>query len=47
MRILLATNSRDRGSTSRTLESWVRMLPAYGIEPTVTVDRMKLLRVEW
>ncbi len=37
MRLLLATNSRDRGSTSRTLESWVRMLPAYGIEPTVTV----------
>ena len=37
MRLLLATNSRDRGSTSRTLESWVRMLPTYGIEPTVTV----------
>jgi glycosyltransferase involved in cell wall biosynthesis len=37
MRVLLATNSRDRGSTSRTLESWVRLLPAYGVQPTVTI----------
>jgi len=37
MRVLLATNSRDRGSTSRTLESWVRLFPARGVEPTVTI----------
>ncbi len=37
MRVLLATNSRDRGSTSRTLESWVRLLPAHGVQPTVTI----------
>ena len=36
-RVLLATNSRDRGSTSRTLESWARLLPAHGIEPIVTI----------
>src|SRR4051794_32309453 len=37
MRVLLATNSRDRGSTSRTLESWVRLFPSHGVQPTVTI----------
>ena len=37
MRLLLATNSRDRGSTSRTMEGWVRLLPASGVDPVVTV----------
>jgi glycosyltransferase involved in cell wall biosynthesis len=37
MRVLLATNSRDRGSTSRTLEGWTRLLPAAGVHCTVTV----------
>jgi len=37
VRVLIATNSRDRGSTSRTLESWVRLLPQSGIDPWVTV----------
>jgi glycosyltransferase involved in cell wall biosynthesis len=36
-RILLATNSRDRGSTSRTLEAWTHLLPEHGIAPIVTV----------
>lgn len=36
-RLLLATNSRDRGSTSRTLEAWTRLLPAVGIAPVVSV----------
>jgi glycosyltransferase involved in cell wall biosynthesis len=36
-RVLLATNSCDRGSTSRTLESWARLLPACGIDPIVTL----------
>src|SRR5262249_21079326 len=30
-------NSTDRGSTSRTLERWAGLLPAHGVEPTVTV----------
>jgi glycosyltransferase involved in cell wall biosynthesis len=37
MRVVLATNSRDRGSTSRTLEAWTRLLPHEGIDPVVTV----------
>jgi glycosyltransferase involved in cell wall biosynthesis len=37
MRLLLATNSKDRGSTSRTMESWIRLLPGRGVQPTVTV----------
>jgi glycosyltransferase involved in cell wall biosynthesis len=37
MKVLLATNSTDRGSTSRTLEAWARLLPAHGVEITVTV----------
>jgi glycosyltransferase involved in cell wall biosynthesis len=37
LRLLLCTNSRDRGSTSRTLEGWVRSLPQRGVEPAVTV----------
>src|SRR6266536_1077273 len=37
MRVVLATNSRDRGSTSRTLEAWARLLPLEGIDPYVTV----------
>jgi glycosyltransferase involved in cell wall biosynthesis len=37
LRLLLCTNSRDRGSTSRTLEGWVRLLPERGVEPAVTV----------
>jgi glycosyltransferase involved in cell wall biosynthesis len=37
LRVLLATNSADRGSTSRTLEAWARLLPAAGIDPVVTV----------
>src|SRR5690349_7623716 len=37
MRVLVATNSRDRGSTSRTLESCVRLFPEHGVEPTVTL----------
>jgi glycosyltransferase involved in cell wall biosynthesis len=35
--VLLATNSRVRGSTSRTLESWVGLFPAHGVQPTVTI----------
>jgi glycosyltransferase involved in cell wall biosynthesis len=35
--VLLATHSSDRGSTSRTLEGWVRRLPDHGIAPTVTI----------
>lgn len=34
---MLCTNSRDRGSTSRTLEAWTRLLPASGFAPVVTV----------
>jgi glycosyltransferase involved in cell wall biosynthesis len=37
LRVLLATNSRDRGSTSRTMESWIRLLPDRGLQPTVTI----------
>ena len=37
MRILIATNSHDRGSTSRTLEAWARLLPRENVRPTVTV----------
>jgi len=37
MRVLIATNSRRRGSTSRVLEGWVHLLPAFGIEPRVSV----------
>ena len=37
MRVLLATNSCDRGSTSRTLEGWTTHLPWHGIEPVVSV----------
>jgi glycosyltransferase involved in cell wall biosynthesis len=37
MRVLIATHSRDRGSTSRTLEGWVRHLPDHGIDPVVTI----------
>ena len=37
MRVVLATNSSDRGSTSRTLEAWARLLPLQGIEPHVTI----------
>ena len=37
VRVVLATNSSDRGSTSRTLEAWTRLLPAELIEPIVTV----------
>ena len=37
LRVLLATHSSDRGSTSRTLEGWVRRLPDHGIAPTVTI----------
>jgi glycosyltransferase involved in cell wall biosynthesis len=37
LRVLLCTNSRDRGSTSRTLEAWVRLLPQHGVHPTVSV----------
>jgi glycosyltransferase involved in cell wall biosynthesis len=37
MRVLLATNSRDRGSTSRTLEAWARRLPGEGVTPVVTI----------
>ncbi len=37
MRILLCTNSRDRGSTSRTLEAWCQLLPKEGVETAVTV----------
>jgi len=40
LRIVLSTNSRDRGSTSRTLEAWSRLLPASGVQPTVTVGGM-------
>ncbi|MEO7191334.1 MAG: glycosyltransferase family 4 protein [Vicinamibacterales bacterium] len=36
-RVLLATNSRDRGSTSRTLEAWTGLLPAHGITPIVSL----------
>lgn len=36
-RVLLATNSRDRGSTSRTLEAWTRLLPSHGFNPVVTI----------
>ena len=37
MRVVLATASRDRGSTSRTLEAWTRLLPTEQISPTVTI----------
>jgi glycosyltransferase involved in cell wall biosynthesis len=37
LRVLLATNSRDRGSTSRTLEAWARLLPGHGVSPIVTL----------
>src|SRR5262245_61652425 len=37
MRVVLATASRDRGSTSRTLEAWTRLLPIEQISPTVTI----------
>jgi glycosyltransferase involved in cell wall biosynthesis len=37
MRVVLSTNSRDRGSTSRTMEAWTRLLPAEDVEPTVTI----------
>jgi len=37
MKVLLATNSRDRGSTSRTLEGWARLLPSHGVEPAVSI----------
>lgn len=37
LRVLLATHSRDRGSTSRTLEAWTRLLPASGVHPIVTL----------
>jgi glycosyltransferase involved in cell wall biosynthesis len=37
MRVLLATNSQDRGSTSRTLEAWARLLPAEQVLPVVSV----------
>jgi glycosyltransferase involved in cell wall biosynthesis len=37
MKVLFATNSTDRGSTSRTLEGWTRLLPAHGVEAAVTV----------
>ena len=37
IRVVLATASRDRGSTSRTLEAWTRLLPAEQISPTVTI----------
>ncbi|MGC4081740.1 MAG: glycosyltransferase [Vicinamibacterales bacterium] len=37
MRVLLATNSTDRGSTSRTMEAWVRRLPSHGVEPLVAI----------
>jgi len=37
MRVLLCTNSRDRGSTSRTLEAWTRLLPGRGVTPLVSV----------
>jgi glycosyltransferase involved in cell wall biosynthesis len=36
-RVVLATASRDRGSTSRTLEAWTRLLPAEHVCPTVTI----------
>jgi len=36
-KLLLCTNSRDRGSTSRTLEAWTRLLPLHGVQPTVSV----------
>jgi glycosyltransferase involved in cell wall biosynthesis len=35
--VLLATNSRDRGATSRTLEAWARWLPAHGVRPLVSI----------
>ena len=34
---MFSTNSRDRGSTSRTLEAWAKLLPTQGVEPVVTV----------
>jgi glycosyltransferase involved in cell wall biosynthesis len=37
MRVLFCTNSRDRGSTSRTLEAWTRLLPTHGVLPVVSV----------
>ena len=37
IRVLLATNSRDRGSTSRTLEAWTRLLPAHDVSPIVSI----------
>ena len=37
LRVLLCTNSRDRGSTSRTLEAWTRLFPPHGVHPVVSV----------
>ena len=37
MRVMLCTNSRDRGSTSRTMEAWAHLLPPHDVHPTVTV----------
>jgi len=37
MRVVLSTNSTDRGGTSRTLEAWTRLLPREGVTPIVTV----------
>jgi len=37
LRVLLATNSTDRGSTSRTLEGWLQPFREEGIHATVTV----------
>lgn len=37
MRVHIATNALDRGSTSRTLEAWTRLLPSFGVRPSVTV----------
>lgn len=37
LRVMLATNSRDRGSTSRTMEAWTRLLPEHGVTPIATI----------
>jgi glycosyltransferase involved in cell wall biosynthesis len=37
LRVLLVTNSSDRGSTSRTLEAWTRLLPDHGVSPVASV----------
>jgi glycosyltransferase involved in cell wall biosynthesis len=37
MRVLIATNSHDRGAGSRSLEAWARLLPASGVRASVTV----------